>query len=391
MPDTIPIEVPVDFNINELTDGTVNGAGVFDVLMKSVKAHLREEFDANRIRATDYANVYTMTMGQVLAQSTQYATSRARLELELQATEAQIGKISADTVLVTKQCLLVEAQAVRESIQTTNIEANTRQLDYITNIQLPSQVASTDAQTALTIKQQAKLTQENLNLAAQKEQMDKQSLDIVAGTLLKGVELDMQTFNRDFKQPQELILMNKEVAIKESQLLITAKELLVKQAQVDTANKDIQLKESQLSLSIKELLIKQTQVDIANEEILIKKAQLLVTKYELTNKLPAEVSLVNSQSDLYSQKSITEKAQVDSTVIGVGSVTDLNNKLITEQSKTFLRSAQQTAAKLLIDTWNVRHTADPDGNLEDNNNKLEDATIGRAVQAVMGGIDIIIP
>ena len=51
-------QVNDEFNIHELTNGTLNGTGVFDVLMDAVKAHLHEEYKAERIRATDYANAY---------------------------------------------------------------------------------------------------------------------------------------------------------------------------------------------------------------------------------------------------------------------------------------------------------------------------------------------
>lgn len=275
----------VSFNINELTEGTVHGTGVFDVLMQVVKCHLKGEFEAGRIRGTDYANAMAISIGQVLSESTQYATQRAKLESELKILDAQL-------------------------------------------------------------------------------------LDIKAGTKIRDVEFDIQEFNRDFKLPKELELMEKDLLLKESQLELAAKELLVKQNQID--------------LGIKELVIKEAQLGIAEKELLIKEEQLLITKYELQYKLPADVSLITAQDGLYTQKTITEKAQVDNTVVGEGSVTDLSNKLLEEQANAYVVNANQTAAKLMIDTWVVRHTADPEGNLEtDEGLRLSNADIGLAVAKIL--------
>ena len=92
----IPIpdsNISVEFQIDELTNGSLSGTGVFDVMIKGVKAHLREEFDAGRIRGTDYANVFSLAITQVMDQATNYALAKAKLGLELQLLEAQLGKI----------------------------------------------------------------------------------------------------------------------------------------------------------------------------------------------------------------------------------------------------------------------------------------------------------
>ena len=327
----------------------------------------------------------TQQTGNLLSQKTLAETQH---ELDMQAIEVQIGKTTADTVLVTKQCLLTEAQAVSESAQSTQLSAQTRQTDYVTSFQIPAQVAATEAQSELAVAQEEQVIQQTLNIVAERDHIVSQSDDIKATTAIKLVDKELKEFERDFAQPVNLELLGKEVMIKESQVALGNKELIVKQAQVDLANKDIALKQNQIELGTKELLIKEAQISVAEKEILLKAEQLLVAKYELATKLPAEVALTTSQADLYNQKKVTELAQVDSTPIKVGSVIDFNNKLIDEQGKSFLRSAQANSAKLLIDTWNVRHTADPDGNYADETNKLDDATIKKAVTALLQGINI---
>lgn len=383
--------ISVDYNINELTEGKLEGKGVFDVMIKGVKAHLREEFDANRIRGTDYANVFSLAITQVMEQATGYAIAKSKMALELQILEAQLGQIAAETVVTTKQALLLETQALTQTAQTAQINAETRKTDYVTSFQIPAEVAATEAQTDLITTQELEVAQQTLNTVAQRNQITAQTADINANVALKGVELEIQHFNRDFKLPKELELLTKDVSIKESQLALSVKELLVKQAQVDLATKEIQVKQNQIELGTKELAIKEAQVGISEKELLIKGEQLLITKYELANKLPADVALTNAQSELYTQKTVTELAQTDPAAILPDSVIDINNGLIKEQGKSFLRSAEQNTAKLMIDTWNVRHTADPDGNLETAPGlNLKDADVGKAVKKVLEGINVSI-
>lgn len=92
-----------EFNISELTEVNVNGNGIFDTLMRSVKLHIKEEWDKERIRDTDYSNVYLGALKEVLGLSVQYAQVKSKLALELQLLEAQVNHTAAETVLVTKQ------------------------------------------------------------------------------------------------------------------------------------------------------------------------------------------------------------------------------------------------------------------------------------------------
>ena len=49
------------------------------------------------------------------------------------------------------------------------------------------------------------------------------------------------------------------------------------------------------------------------------------------------------------------------------------------------RDAEQKAAKLLADTWSVRRTTD-EATVADATNKLNDATVGRAIEKLLSGI-----
>lgn len=78
--------------LEKLTTSTINGAGVFDVLMQATKLHLKEEYDAQRITGQEYSTVYLGALSAVLQTATQFLMN-----------EQQVQKINADIGLVRQQ------------------------------------------------------------------------------------------------------------------------------------------------------------------------------------------------------------------------------------------------------------------------------------------------
>ena len=90
---TTPIDntsITTGFNVDELTEGTLTGKGVFDVLLQTLRLHLDREFTSGRITGTAYATVYSQAITAFLAQAAQYAISKAKLPLELQLLQEQV-------------------------------------------------------------------------------------------------------------------------------------------------------------------------------------------------------------------------------------------------------------------------------------------------------------
>ena len=82
----------IDIQITDVTTGAINGTGVFDKLMSTVKAHIAEEYDKGRIKGQDYATVYLGSIQSVLQQSIEYV-------LREKMTEAQIAGVEKETEL----------------------------------------------------------------------------------------------------------------------------------------------------------------------------------------------------------------------------------------------------------------------------------------------------
>lgn len=184
-----------------LTEGTVDGSGVFDVLMSSIKAHLKQEYDDGRITGDKYVEAYIASLSAALASATQYAVSKDQaywnnLLVQAQGRAAQIQAITAAVQLESSKVQYVtgyyqmhtaqaefaltkmktateDAQYVNMLAQTANVVYQTdnllteqaRQLIYQTDTVLPAGVEQTEAQTAL--------------LGSQKDQVDYEVSDMM--------------------------------------------------------------------------------------------------------------------------------------------------------------------------------------------------------------------
>lgn len=234
--------VPDPITLATLTEAKVDGNGAFDTLMRAMVGHLEKEFQENRLRGADYANVYLNAMTPVLQNAVVFLLQKDEAANKAALVEAQVR-------LTEVQIRLAEAELERELLNKD-----------------------------LIAKQIEKITQEILNLKAE--------------------------------------------------------ECLLK-AQYDIA----------LSQNLQTV---------------------------------AQTSLVN-------QKVSTEKAQTSGVGIEPNSVIGKQNALYDAQAKGFTRDAEQKAAKIMIDSWNVRRTTDV-GTVADATNKLSDPNVGRAVDALLGGV-----
>ena len=228
--------------ISDLTQATVEGNGVFDVLMRANKAHLEAEFAKNRIKGPEYATVYLGALNQVMQTALAFVLAKEKTALE------------AD--LLQKQIDLVQKQIEKETVTITQINA-----------------------------QIALLNQQRLNAE-------------VENTVLVARECKLRA-------EYDLILSNVQKSAQETALL--------------------------------------------------------------------------------TQKVATEKAQTQAVGVDDNSVVGKQKLLYQAQTNGFVRDAEQKAAKLMVDTWNVRRTTD-EGTSANETNLLNDAAVGRAVNKLLTGV-----
>jgi hypothetical protein len=89
--------------VTALTSATLEGNGVFDVLMRANKAHLEAEFSKNRIKGPEYATVYLGSLQQVLQAAMTFVLTQQKAALEAQLLEQQILTATAQRALVVQQ------------------------------------------------------------------------------------------------------------------------------------------------------------------------------------------------------------------------------------------------------------------------------------------------
>ena len=101
--------------VNDLTQASLEGTGVFDVLMRANKAHLEAEYSKNRIRGPEYSTVYLGALESVMQAALQFLLNKDKVDLEAQLIQAQIEKVNAEIDLVVQQTAnaVIEAEVLR--------------------------------------------------------------------------------------------------------------------------------------------------------------------------------------------------------------------------------------------------------------------------------------
>lgn len=184
--------------VERLTEAKLTGKGVFDVLMQSVKLHLEQEYNQNRIRGTEYSQVYLGSMTAILEQSTRFLLDKDKSFYEIALVEAQVRLADAQVRLVEKQIEKEDREAALRAAQVAKINREILTMDISDNL-LTAQVLlaqaqkiSTDAQSALVI--QKTNTEKAQTLAAGVD------VDSVVGKQKALYQSQIDGFKRDAEQ-----------------------------------------------------------------------------------------------------------------------------------------------------------------------------------------------
>lgn len=319
--------------ITDLTTKSLTGTGAFDHLMQTVKLHLEQEFDKNRIKGGEYATVYLGSLEHVLQTSLTFLLQKDKASLESQMLEVQlqIAQVELEKVEIEKQKVEAELQILQATLPKIQAEVELIQAQ----VQLAEkQLENLDDQLLTSAKQREKLDaeiaiaqQQVLNLAAEKEKID-------ADTAL--------TAQQEINLAAQKEKIDKETLVVDQQLLNTRAEETVLIAQ-----------ECKL----------RAEFDVL-EETKLKTAQ---------------------ETQLLTWRVVTEKAQTSGTGVDADSVIGKQKALFQAQTDGFVRDAEQKAAKIMVDSWNVRRTTD-EATSANSTNKLDDASVGAAVTKLLSGI-----
>ena len=128
-------------NVHKAPEFTVEGDGIFDVMMNTATKHLKAQFDGNRIREEDYADAYVQIYQATLQAAIQAWLQKGLTEwnakvLECQAKLAcaQAQKECKSIELIEAQIELTKAQTATEKEKPDNVKAQTKHIEAQTGL-----------------------------------------------------------------------------------------------------------------------------------------------------------------------------------------------------------------------------------------------------------------
>jgi len=94
--------------VADITSQAVGGTGVFDVMMSTLSAHIKSEYQANRITGAEYAKSYVALTQLAMGSAVQFVL--AKEQAYWAAQQAQIATVSARVALETARVALNKIQ-----------------------------------------------------------------------------------------------------------------------------------------------------------------------------------------------------------------------------------------------------------------------------------------
>jgi hypothetical protein len=115
-----------EVTLDKLTTANVEGTGVFDVLMRSVKTQLDAEYQANRIKGSEYATVYLGALQAVLQTSLQMVLAQEKTNLEIQVLQKEILLRDQQVTRTNKEIEVLEQKRLTElaQVESTGVDAD---------------------------------------------------------------------------------------------------------------------------------------------------------------------------------------------------------------------------------------------------------------------------
>lgn len=109
--------------VADLTEATLDGGGIFDVLMRANKAHLEAEFTKGRIRGPEYATVYLGSLEAIMTGAMQFLLQKQKAGLDADLVAQQIELAKAQEDLVKQQTLNALAEEAVLKAQKCKLDA----------------------------------------------------------------------------------------------------------------------------------------------------------------------------------------------------------------------------------------------------------------------------
>ena len=333
-----PLEQDTRVDITDLTHASVEGNGVFDVLMRAVNAHLQKEWSANRLKGTEYSTVYLGALESTMNASLQFLLARDKTNAELDILKQQLVNLKVEEINAGKQGVLLDKQA-------TDLDAATalkvqQRLNAIDELLTASQQRTNLASENLGIISRTAISnQQLLNLQVEKDNAIKQGLQLTAQTAV--------TTQQKINLEDELLTSTKQRESIENEIDVRTRQIVVTEAQ---SAKDLLVKAAQITSMVADDVVKTKQAMLVQEQVLDAVAKTALTEQQTlnisleANNIPKQGIVLDRQaSQIEAQTSLTgrQELQVISETLNVpkqGAVLDSQIAQLNQQ--TSLASAE---------------------------------------------------
>lgn len=136
-------------SIASVTDGSIEGPGVFDTLMRGYKAHLTAEFQANRITGDDYTKAYIALAESAMNQGIAFLLGKDQSFWQSILTQAQAftARVQIEESKVRLAAAQFEASHQKANYALTKMKTATEEVTYCSGVftlenMLPQQTAN---------------------------------------------------------------------------------------------------------------------------------------------------------------------------------------------------------------------------------------------------------
>ena len=208
---------------------------------------------------------------------------------------------------------------------------------------------------------------------------------VYLGSLTQILQTSASFLLEQRKAEQEEALLAAQIAETNARvLLVHAQTELAIQEKKNAENQWLLLAEQKAKMTAEtKLLGQQYNNAVTENDTMLKQQCKLAAEYDLI--MEQKLKTVQ-EAGLLAQKKVTEMAQTNGAATDEDSVIGKQKKLYQAQADGFKRDAEQKAAKLMVDSWNVRRTTD-EGTQANSTNMLHDVAVGRAVTKLLEGAE----
>lgn len=323
-------------SLNDLTTQEPNGTGSFDSIMTSVKSHLQEEFEENRITGEEYSKAYIELTTAALSTGLQFLLQRDSnyiqnqlIQQQARAAEVQLTSAAAglEEAKLRVKLAQMEGENVKVQYALSKLQLATEDLnydltekriaqattdvalsDYRLNEVLPEEKRQLVYQTDFVLPKQVETS------TAQIANMVKTGLDIDAGRVIKD-------YQRTHILPEELSNLSKDVE--------------AKTASITKVNYEV------------DCILPAQKVNLERDG--------LIKSYQLSNTLVQQYALLKEQTEV--QRGQTQDTRLDGVTNIVGAI-GKQKELYSQQIDSYKKDARYKVAKMWLDQWITQKSLD---------------------------------